>query len=80
MAKYRKKSPIFEASQWWKSGDHPAVSDMGEDNCGFIKNPNGETIIVLPGDWIVGDGTGYLFALENGTFHYFYEQVYEKDI
>lgn len=81
-----KRKDIFEAVQWFRDGDHPAVAPGGwrtmiNSPCrtcgelsikhGHIAHPEG-SYTVCPGDWIVSDG--WLMEPEGGATHTPYHQ------
>lgn len=71
MPKYRRKSAIVEATQWFNHGDHPAVhpvrSDLpmpagattivDDEIVGFVSTVSGEQMI-RPGDWVMPEPNG----------------------
>lgn len=51
--KYRKKPVVIDAVQWFKDGDHPAVTAYPDlKDGGWIDTLEGGHI-VTPGDWII---------------------------
>jgi len=85
MPKYR-KTALIEATQWFKSGDHPAVIKYDNRN-GIIKGigPYGwvDTLegghIVSPGDWIATGVTGEHWPIKPSIFAKTYELVEETN-
>lgn len=87
MGKYRKKPVIIEAVQWFKMGDHPAVTSM---NAPFAKHPwcgvcgknrrehgvcptlEGQHL-VCPGDWIITGVKGENYPCKPDIFEATYE-------
>ena len=76
--KYRKKPVEVEAVQWFKPGDHPAVSTFIYEDYGpryGIQALEG-TMWVNPGDWIVGPGvSGKYWPVQDDIFKQTYEPV-----
>ncbi len=70
------------ASQWFKLGDHPAVTEIygaGTSRlcgCGHASNEHGflGNNAVCPGDWIVQDARGELARFKSGEFAELYEE------
>lgn len=65
MARYRKKPVVVEAVQWFKPGDHPAVTTTAPERGsleprGVVQTAGGKAI-VYPGDWVITepDGRGH---------------------
>ncbi|GLS44398.1 Gp49 family protein [Methylobacterium brachythecii] len=63
MGKFTKKPVTIDAVQWFKPGDHPAVSvrtSGGETELPSVRGKQG-AVRVDPGDWIIQelDGSGY---------------------
>ena len=62
MPKFRKKPIVIEATQWFKNGDHDAVSEVTRPgahchHCKATRVGHGKMVdgrIVCPGDWIIG--------------------------
>jgi len=92
MAKYRKKPVIVDATQWWKMGDHPDVSqfeiheddDRGCEQCirnlsghGSIPTLEGEHI-VCPGDFIITGVKGEKYPCKPDIFAETYDLVEEE--
>ena len=67
--KYRKKPVVIEASQWFKHGDHPAVTDIG-----FIATLEGN-MQVTPGDYIITGVKGEHYPCKPDIFELTYEPV-----
>lgn len=89
MTRYRKKPVVIEATQWFKMGDHPAVSldkhprKYSGDACQWCRNvlaAHGwiETLegghIVCPGDWIITGVKGEHYPCKPDIFAATYEQ------
>lgn len=88
--KFRKKPVAIEAKQWFKDGDHPAVSampkgdqfhyphgssvKMDDEVVGFIKTLEGE-YTVRPGDWIITGVAGEHYPCKPEIFEATYEPV-----
>jgi len=75
----RRIEPSFEASQWHKPGDHPAVdrkmlAEGGRSEYGLISREN---MIVVPGDWVLTLPSGRHQVLRDSEFHKTYEPVEE---
>jgi hypothetical protein len=84
--KYRKKSVLVEVSQWWKPGDHAAVTHPVPANVlwpsahdaeaharfGAIKTLEG-WMLVSPGDYIVCGVRGEHYACKPDIFLETYE-------
>jgi len=58
--KYRKKPVVIEATQWFKEGDHPAVTDIG-----LIATLEG-TMQVTVGEWIDQAKESYDYNVRHG--------------
>lgn len=69
MPKYQRKPEIIEATQWFKMGDHPDVTELTRSNeicfcdaCGKTNREHGKLNPgfrrVCPGDWIVTNSKG----------------------
>lgn len=67
--KYRKKPVVIEATQWFKYGDHPAVTDIG-----FISTLEGN-MLVTPGDYIITGVKGEHYPCKPDIFEMTYEEV-----
>lgn len=73
MAKYRSKPFEFEAAQWFKDGDHPAVKPTYGGFCVMTRQG---TARVDPGDWIITlPGTGETYPCKPDVFEDKYEPV-----
>jgi hypothetical protein len=77
MAKYRKKPVVIEATQWFKHGDHPAVTafwanDPQSLGHGWLKTLEGGHI-VTPGDWIITGVKGECYPCKPDIFEMTYE-------
>lgn len=82
--KFRKKSEVIEAYQWWKFGElasyviaPPMSADMKagqRKKLGWIETPEGGHA-VFPGDWILIDKRGRLTTCNPVTFERLYERV-----
>lgn len=62
MSKFRSKPFVVEAVQWFKDGDHPAVtSDANVVGSGATVRGKNGLVSVSPGDWIITepDGSGH---------------------
>ncbi len=59
MPKYMKRiQPTFEATQWFKHGDHPEVIESRfDDTCGWLKESLSNHFIT-PGDYIIKHDNG----------------------
>ena len=67
--KFRKKPVVIEATQWFKNGDHPAVTDIG-----FIATLEGN-MHVTPGDYIITGVKGEHYPCKPDIFEMTYEEV-----
>jgi len=67
--KYRKKPVVVEATQWFKMGDHPAVTDIG-----LIGTLEG-VMQVSPGDYIITGVKGEHYPCKPDIFELTYEPV-----
>ena len=67
--KFRKRPVVIEATQWFKMGDHPAVTDIG-----FIATLEGN-MQVTPGDWIITGVKGEHYPCKPDIFVLTYEEV-----
>lgn len=90
--KYRKKPIVIEATQWFKSGDHPMVDDLNKnsitniyyDCCGKSKNEHGwiNTLkgghLVCPGDWIITGINGEHYPVKCDIFNKTYDKALDK--
>lgn len=87
--KFRKKSVVIEATQWFKHGDHPNVErfpfghaltksadypDYDPWDCGTIKTLEGY-LEVRPGDWIITGVKGEHYPCKPDIFEATYEPV-----
>lgn len=77
--KFRKKQVVVEATQWFKMGDHPAVTHalpaFGE-GMGWVKTLEGGHV-VTPGDWIITGVKGEHYPCKPDIFAATYESVPE---
>lgn len=88
--KYRKKSPIVDARQWFQHGDHERVEEVprGEDisesrrgKVGWLPTPlPGGGHLIFPGDWIIIDKKGTISSCNPVSFARLYEVVDEMRI
>jgi len=67
--KYRKKPVVIDAVQWFKDGDHPAVTDIG-----LIGTLEG-VMQVTPGDYIITGVKGEHYPCKPDIFEMTYEPV-----
>lgn len=76
MAKYRKKPVVIEATQWFKSGDHPAVFEatLSGMPVHLIETLEGSHL-VTPGDWIITGVKGEHYPCKPDIFAITYEEV-----
>lgn len=74
MAKFRKKPVTIEAVQWFKMGDHPAVTPFEGDPTfkGWVATLEGGHI-VTPGDWIITGVKGEFYPCKPDIFAMTYE-------
>ena len=80
--KFRKKPVVIEATQWFKTGDHPAVLFAPLDvlpeflpgHHGWIQTLEGGHI-VTPGDWIITGVKGEHYPCKPDIFEMTYERV-----
>jgi hypothetical protein len=70
MARYLKKQLVVEAVQWFKHGDHPAVTADG-DATGYVDTPEGR-LRVEPGDWIITGVAGENYPCKPDVFERLY--------
>jgi hypothetical protein len=75
--KFRKKPVVIEATQWFKLGDHLAVTqyktyDPLMQDRGWIKTLEGGHI-VTPGDWIIRGVQGEHYPCKPDIFVLTYE-------
>lgn len=92
MAKYRKKPVVIEAEQY--NGSNNPFNSIKEHQCGYRMCPlcggdmqkhkyietmhDGQTVIVLPGDWIIPDGKPNTFyPCKNEVFIKTYDLIDE---
>ena len=76
-----KKPEEFDAVQWNRVGDHPAVrtwtargNSQASRGWAFLPTPRGR-ITVEPGDWIVTDAAGDIRTYKPAVFARMFEQV-----
>ena len=77
--RFVKKPVEIEATQWFKDGDHPAVTkhksqDHRLQDCGWIQTLEGGHI-VTPGDWIITGVKGEHYPCKPDIFEMTYEAV-----
>ncbi len=79
--KYRKKPVVIEAVQWFKMGDHPAVTRFRDDipdrddipeSIGWVRTLEGGHI-VAPGDYIITGLLGEHYPCDPDIFEMTYE-------
>jgi hypothetical protein len=80
--KFRKKPVVIEATQWFKHGDHPAVTRLmlgdgvsdtwAESENGWIHTLEGGHR-VAPGDWIITGVKGEFYPCKDEIFRMTYE-------
>ncbi len=84
MSKFRKKPVVIEASQWFKQGDHPAVTvrpnydnylDGGMGWIETLEGGNDGAQVVTPGDWIITGVRGEHYPCKPDIFAATYEPV-----
>ena len=73
MGMYRKKPVIIEATQWFKMGDHPAVTEFVR-GYGWVKTLEGGHT-VTPGDWIITGVHGEHYPCKPDIFELTYEEA-----
>lgn len=85
--KYRKKPVVIEATQWFKDGDHPAVTmrdvySLNKVSHGITyvsKQPRIKTLEgdlnVTVGDWIITGVQGEHYPCKPDIFELTYEEV-----
>ena len=93
MAKYRKRTIVVEAEQWFKHGDVACVersvfSHRGGCRCslcnslmdvhGVVQTLEGKHI-VCPGDWIITGIKGEKYSCKPDIFQETYELIGEKN-
>jgi hypothetical protein len=82
--KFRKLPVVIEATQWFKHGDHPAVTGLPDnrrlegcaydDARGWVPTLEGGHI-VTPGDWIITGVKGERYPCKPDIFAATYEPV-----
>jgi hypothetical protein len=77
--KFRKKPVVIEATQWFKMGDHLAVTPYWthDPECklwGWVKTLEGGHI-VIPGDWIITGVKGECYPCKPDIFEMTYERI-----
>jgi len=78
MSQFRKKPVVIEATQWFKDGDHPAVTvwnkggHVYKNGTPLIETLEGEHI-VTPGDWIITGVKGEHYPCKPDIFAATYE-------
>jgi hypothetical protein len=73
--KFRKKPVVIEATQWFKNGDHPAVTRFRDDmseSIGWVKTLEGGHIVDR-GDWIITGVKGEHYPCKPDIFEMTYE-------
>jgi hypothetical protein len=71
--KYRKKPVVIEATQWFKLGDHPAVTRLDKsESIGWVDTLEGGHI-VNQGDWIIQGVMGEFYPCKPDIFEMTYE-------
>jgi hypothetical protein len=70
---FRKKPVVIEATQWFKLGDHPAVT-LSSTKYGWIDTLEGGHI-VTPGDWIITGVKGEHYPCKPDIFELTYELI-----
>lgn len=74
--KYRKKPVVIEATQWFKMGDHPAVTPLPFNpdvkDRGIIQTLEGD-MTVMPSDWIITGVKGEHYPCKPDIFEATYE-------
>jgi len=71
--KFVKKPIITEATQWFKLGDHKAVTPYSKISYGYLAEESGGRVI-RPGDYIITEPNGeYSLCCQKA-----FEQRYEK--
>lgn len=75
--RFRKKPVVVEAVQWFKFGDHPAVTSACPDFPGYTDKGWIETLegghYVTPGDWIITGVQGEHYPCKPDIFAATYE-------
>jgi hypothetical protein len=85
MPQFRKKPVVIEATQWFKHGDHPAVTTLPADHpidihaidplaFGWIAAFE-HSHVVAPGDWIITGVKGEVYPCKPDIFEMTYESV-----
>lgn len=75
MTLVRRRSPVVEAVQWHKPGDHPAVLTAGWGSYLPMYQRSQIRGDVAPGQWIVPDGHETYRVLTPEQFEQEYERV-----
>ena len=77
--KYRKKPVVIDAVQWFKKGDHPAVTNAALTGMPiyWIDTWKGK-VTVLPGDYIITSVQGEYHPCKPDIFEMTYEPVEEQ--
>ncbi len=88
MTKYQKRPEIVIATQWFRLGDHPAVTAVphhlsetpGACDCYKPMDEHGyvQTVLVCPGDYVVKAGKSFIVLAAEG-FEADYELVREPE-
>lgn len=74
MKTYRKKPVYVQAQQWNLSDDVDGIRNLGTS--GLICLPNGTSLEVFDGDWIIYDEKGVIvYTMSDGVFRYVFEEV-----
>jgi hypothetical protein len=73
VAEWRKKPVVIDAVQWFKMGDHPAVTpdSRGEPIIDTLEGSH----LVTPGDYIITGVKGEYYPCKPDIFHMTYEPV-----
>jgi hypothetical protein len=71
--KFRKKPVVIEATQWFKMGDHSAVTQF-ENGKGWVDTLEGGHV-VTPGDWIITGVKGEHYPCKPDIFEATYEPL-----
>jgi hypothetical protein len=71
--KFRKKPVEIEATQWFKMGDHTAVTEF-ENGCGWVDTLEGGHV-VTPGDWIITGIKGEHYPCKPDIFEMTYDAI-----
>lgn len=79
--KFRKKPVVIEAAQWFKNGDHPAVTLFSHSD-GYQPGHWFPVVMTLegpmrvsPGDWIITGVKGERYPCKPDIFEMTYEPV-----